>query len=252
MQRDELRRGGDVVRPRAGQGDGHGLLDAAGRVAHDRHPVGQVDRLLHVVGDEQHGQPVPLPHPGQQLLHVVPGQGVEGAERLVHQQHLRPVGQRPGDRHALLHAARKLVRIGVGEAVEADQRQMLARPLAQLRSPVAGGAQRELDVPLRRQPGQQRVALEDDAAVAPGPQDRLAVDQHRPGVEVLQPGRDRQQRALAAAGGADQRHELVLGQRQVHVFEGDDALRIAPEHLAQPGDLQLRDGRRRAHGRASA
>ena len=75
--------------------------------------VGDVDRLLHVVRHEEDGEPVRLPDPGEQLLHEQPGLRVERPERLVHQQDPRPVAERPGDGHALLHAARQLVRIGV-------------------------------------------------------------------------------------------------------------------------------------------
>ena len=55
---------------------------------------------------------------------------VERAERLVHQQDARLIGERAHDRHALLHAARQLMRIGVGEFLQADQLQ----PLQRLRS----------------------------------------------------------------------------------------------------------------------
>ena len=52
---------------------------------------------------------------------------VERAERLVHQQDARLLGKRAHDRDALLHAARKLVRIGVGEFLEADELEPLQR-----------------------------------------------------------------------------------------------------------------------------
>ena len=57
---------------------------------------------------------------------------VEGAERLVHQQDGRVQGERAGDRHALLHAARELPRVVLGEFLEADQAQQRARPLLAL------------------------------------------------------------------------------------------------------------------------
>ena len=40
---------------------------------------------------------------------------VERAERLVEQQHLGPLGDRAGQRHALALAAGKLVRLALGE-----------------------------------------------------------------------------------------------------------------------------------------
>jgi len=47
--------------------------------------------------------------------------GVERAERLVHQHDLGVVGEHAGNRDALLHAAGQLMRIGVGETLQADQ-----------------------------------------------------------------------------------------------------------------------------------
>ena len=54
---------------------------------HDRDPVGEVDRLLDVVRDEEDGllrrQPDPLEVVGEGL----PGQRVDRRERLVHEEH---------------------------------------------------------------------------------------------------------------------------------------------------------------------
>ena len=62
-----------------------------------------------------------LPDLQQLVLQALARHGVERAERLVHQHQLGVVGQHAGDRHALLHAAGELVRIGVGELLQADQ-----------------------------------------------------------------------------------------------------------------------------------
>ena len=51
---------------------------------------------------------------------------VEGAERLVEQQHLGLRRQRAGERHALPLAAGELRRVAVGEAVELHQLEQLA------------------------------------------------------------------------------------------------------------------------------
>ena len=56
--------------------------------------------------------------------------GVEGAERLVEQQHLRLHRERPGERHALALAARELRRIAVDQPLELDQREQLVDALA--------------------------------------------------------------------------------------------------------------------------
>jgi hypothetical protein len=71
------------------------------------------------VGDEQAG----LLQLMLDLQHLVAEQQarllVERAERLVHQQDLRLGGERARDRDALAHAAGKLGRIALLEAVEA-------------------------------------------------------------------------------------------------------------------------------------
>ena len=65
--------------------------------------------------------PVRCPDLQQLVLQLLARHRVERAERLVHQQELGIVGEHARDRDALLHAARELVRIGVGEALQADQ-----------------------------------------------------------------------------------------------------------------------------------
>ena len=71
--------------------------------------------------------PDSLPDAQQLEVHLLAGQRVERAERLVHQHQLRVVDQRACDRRALLHAARQLVRPLVLRACEADQREQVAR-----------------------------------------------------------------------------------------------------------------------------
>ena len=114
----------------------------------------------------------------QLVLQRLAGLRVERGERLVHQQHVRLVGEAAGDRDALLHAAGQLVRVAVGEAGEADELEHLAGAArARLRRPTALDLEAELDVGLRGAPGEQRVLLEDDAAVEARAGDRLAVEQ---------------------------------------------------------------------------
>src|SRR6185295_131437 len=246
MQSLELRRRQQLVAARAREVDRHHGFDAAGPVAHDGDTVGEIDRLLDIMGDEQHGQPVALPDTGQQLLHVMACQGVERAEGLVHQQHARPVGERAGDGDALFHAARELVRIGRLEAVEPDQGELLARDGPHVRRFAAGGGKREGDVALRGQPGEQRISLEDDAAIEAGGNDRFVVDGDDAMVHALQAGDDRQQRRLAAAGGADERDELVLANVEIDAGERDELAALGPVALAETADDQLRRRHQRA------
>ena len=105
---DERRR--RVVVDRVGVGE---LLDVA--VEHDRDAVRHRQRLLLVVGDEHEGDADLALEQLQLDLHLLAELAVEGAERLVEQQHRRAVHQRPGERDALLLAARQLPRLALGQ-----------------------------------------------------------------------------------------------------------------------------------------
>ena len=106
----------DVLRRR-------GLLDAA-LVDHDD-LLGDLQRLLLVVRDEDRRHVdlvVQAAQPGAQLLAHA---GVERAERLVEQQHVRLDGERAGERHPLALAAGELGRVALAEVAEADEVQQL-------------------------------------------------------------------------------------------------------------------------------
>ena len=75
-------------------------------------PVGEHDRLVDVVGDEQDRRAVARAQVAQQGVHPDAGERVERAERLVEQQQLGVADQRPGQRDALLLAAGQLARPG--------------------------------------------------------------------------------------------------------------------------------------------
>ncbi len=95
-------------------------LDAAGPRRHDDHAIGEQDRLLDRVRDKDHGELGAGPKLQQFLLQPFARHGIERPERLVHKDDLRIVGEHTRDGHALAHAARKLVRIGIREFGQAD------------------------------------------------------------------------------------------------------------------------------------
>ncbi len=100
----------------------------AGPRGEQHHALRQPHGLPHVVGDEQDRRAGRLPDAQELALQHVAGDRVERGERLVHEQDARLLGagrrgQRPGQRHALPHAARQLVRALGALPVEADQRQ---------------------------------------------------------------------------------------------------------------------------------
>ena len=107
----ELRRVAQHDRPRPRQVDADLVDHLAGARAHHEDAVGQPDRLLDAVGDEQHRGPAAQPQRLEVRAHLQAREGVERAERLVHQDHRRVVHQRADQRHALAHAAGELARV---------------------------------------------------------------------------------------------------------------------------------------------
>ena len=89
--------------------------DPARARRHDDDAVAEAGRLADVVGDEQHRQAPVADERVELLVERVAGHRVEGAERLVHQQDVGVLGERPGQRAALAHPAGQLVRALVGE-----------------------------------------------------------------------------------------------------------------------------------------
>ena len=87
------------------------LLDATGPCRHDQHAVGEEERLLQVVGDEEHGLAHAVVGLQQELLRDAFREGIHRAERLVEEQHLGIVDERAGDLRAPAHARGQLVGI---------------------------------------------------------------------------------------------------------------------------------------------
>src|SRR6267378_2244904 len=91
-------------------------LDPSRTRGQDHDPVGEIEGLLRVVRDEEHGLPPLLPEPGQRVLHPGARLGVEGAEGLVEQQDGRIGRQHARDLHHLRHARGQFLRIRFSNA----------------------------------------------------------------------------------------------------------------------------------------
>src|SRR6185437_1445825 len=91
-------------------------------------------------------------------IHFIAGEGVEGAERLVHEQYGRVDRQAANDRGALLHSARKLARKFILKASETDAVEKLAYPLAI--GPYPFQLEGKIDIGFEIAPGQQIGILE--------------------------------------------------------------------------------------------
>ena len=97
---------------------------------HHRHPVAEVPHHAQVVGDEDERDAELLAQVLEQVHHLRLDRHVEGADRLVGDDHLGLYGQRAGDADALALAAGELVRVAVVVlGVEPDHLQQLLDPV---------------------------------------------------------------------------------------------------------------------------
>ena len=176
-------------------GTGNSSTTFAGAAGQQHDPVAEAYGLAHVVGHEQDREGPRRPDPLQLVVEQVAGHRVERAERLVHQQDVAVLGERPGDGDALAHAAGQLVRPLLAEPAEVHRLQQLGGPRPALGLGDPPRTQRQLDVAAHGQPGEERGLLEHQP-------DPRAIHVDRAERRPVQPGDDRQQRALAAPRGA--------------------------------------------------
>ena len=92
-------------------------------VVEDDELVGDVHRLLLVVGDEHRRHADLVVQPAQPLPQLLTDGRIERAERLVEQQHPRLHRERAGERHALALTTAELGRVALGVAGKADDPQ---------------------------------------------------------------------------------------------------------------------------------
>jgi len=204
---------------------------------HD-HLVG-VRRRHGVVGDHHHRAAVLVDDPAQKREHLTPGMPVKRSGRLVGEHDVGPGDERPGDRDALLLAARQLR----GTVAQALLQPHARRGLAHRRAPrtVTIQPQRQPDVLSDRKRRQQVERLKHEADPL-APQDRqpplaqprqLGIAQSdgargRP----VQPGRHIQKRALARTRRAHQGSERPHRERDADSVERGDRSLIPAIHLA--------------------
>ena len=167
------------------------LLDPP--VAHHDDLVGDLHRLLLVVRDDHRRRVRLVVEPAQPLPQLRADAGVQGAERLVEEQHGRIDRERAGETHALPLPARELRRVPLREPVELHELQQLVDALGDLRLRALADLQAERDVVVHGHVLEGGVVLEDeaDAALLRRPaRDVLPVDEDaRPGRRSRAPRR---------------------------------------------------------------
>ena len=181
---------------------------------------------FHFVGDQHHGHAAF----GQGLDHTQHFAGELWVQRgchFVEQHHLRLHGQRPGNRHALLLAARELFGVRLRLVGQAHLLQRAGGNGAGVGSRhILHGLGREGDVLLHRQVGEEVVALEHDAHVLAqlaqvdgGVMHRVATHLDGAAVDDLQPVDAAQRGAFARATFADDGNHLAFGNGKGHAFQ---------------------------------
>ena len=218
---------------RARQVDVEDLLDPPRALGHHRHPVRQENRLIQAVGNKHDGFFVRIPNAQQLTLQGLAGLRVEGGERFVHQQHIRVVGQRAGNRYALAHAAGQLVRVARGEAIEAHQLQVFAGSFQPPGLGHPADLQAHGNVVEHRAPGQQCIALEHNTLVTVDALQGPAIDQKVAAGLVRKPCKDIHKGRLAAARRPEDGQELALAYLQVKPLQHGHPL-LSPRFIQGP------------------
>ena len=104
--------------------------EASGTACQQHDAVAEARRLTHVVRDEHDGEPCLAPHVLELVVQQVARDGVERAERLVHEEDIRVLREGAGERDPLAHAAGELVGPLLREAAEVHEVEQLERPRA--------------------------------------------------------------------------------------------------------------------------
>ena len=167
-------------------------------------PIGEEDGLGDAVGDQHDRAADPLPEPQDLDVEALPGEGIEGTERLVEQEDRRLEGERSRDREPLTHPAGELARPRSRPVAQADQAQEVPRASLARGRAHAAHLEREGDVGEGRAPRQQAGLLEHEADPGIRSRDRATLDLDGAGCGSQEPRDHPQERALAASVGTDQ------------------------------------------------
>ena len=159
--------------------------------------------------------------------HLVAELGVQVGEGLVHEEHLGLAHNGAPNGHALPLTTGKRLGLAVKVLGDTQGLRRLANLLVNLVLGNFAELQGEGHVVVHGHVGVQGVALEDhgDVAVLGGHLVHdLAVDGKLTARDALEAGNHAQRRGLAAAGGADKDNKLAVGDVEVEVLNGHDAL----------------------------
>src|SRR5947207_8165183 len=212
------------------------FADTSGTAGHDHNAVGEINRLSHGMGDEQHRAGTKARKSDQLLLHHSARLRIERAERFVHQQHIGIEHITPRDGDPLLHSAGKLVRECRLVSLKAHQLDMTANAGAPLLRLDTGRAQSKIDVLDDGLPRKQRKLLEHDRAIGARSGNRLSSHGDRSRRRKFQARGHSQARRLATPGRTDDRDELPGAHLEAYLVDRGKVLAVASE--ASPDSVE--------------
>ncbi len=220
---------------------------------HHGQPVGHDHGLLLIVGDEQEGNAHLRLNALELDLHLLAQLEIERAQRLIEQQQLGTIHQRPRQRHALLLPAGKLAGPTCFMPGERHEFEHLAYTALDLTLGHTLAAQAECHVVGHAQMRKQRVRLEHRVDVAPVRRqlrDVRAAQQDASQTGKLEAAHHIERGGLAAARGTEQAEKLARGnvQRQVVHHIGRAVSLAHPFQLQVPAGLRSRARRLRHAG----
>src|SRR5262245_44740715 len=125
------------------------------------------------------------------------------------------------------------MRIGLGKFLEAHERQPLQRLALGLACTVIVDFEAEHHVLLDREPGKQRVALENHAAVAARTADGFSIEEDVARGLLFESRKDADERRFSTARRADDAEELAAMRGEIDVGERDRLLLACAEHLVE-------------------
>ena len=247
--REQARRTGEIRHEQVGRTivdlvRGRHLQQLA--VAHDANAVAEHHGLGLVVGDVDRGDPGLLDDAPQVVAQPQPQLRVEIAQRLVEEEELRLIDKAARQRHALHLPARERHHRALRELRQPDQRQHVADLALDLGARDATVAERISHVLLDRHMRPDRVGLEHHADVAQPRRHLHAVggrryqppaDADAAGRGMFEAGDAPQRGGLAAAGGAEQHHDLAGRHVKAHAVHRRPA---GDELLAQIANVERR------------
>ena len=215
--------------------DSEGRTERRARARVERNDaIREQQRLVDVVGDQQHRLLLAAPDFLDFVLQLGAGERVERRQRLVEQQDLRAHRQSTRHRHALAHAAGQFRRPAIERMRQADHFDVAARARGALRLafPSEDGIDRQRHVFEHSEPRHQRIGLEHQSAIGTRAVDLGPPDRDLAGVGFNETGDERHERRLAGPGEADDGDEIAFLDGEIHVAQHLAALRPRAISLA--------------------